>query len=126
MNADITGDLSNRTAALEDESYRLLLVLRRKCAACRTHFSLSRRIGQLSRVSTEAGTVQNGRRLSGVDAARCCCRRSMTWSITVILSRRAYSPVLGQSDLLPTPPSRPAVQQTVASRSSCVPSRDIS
>jgi S-DNA-T family DNA segregation ATPase FtsK/SpoIIIE len=35
-------------------------VLRRKCAACRTHFSLSRRIGQLSRVSTEAGTVQIG------------------------------------------------------------------
>jgi hypothetical protein len=57
MNADITGDLSNRTATVDDESYRLLLVLRRKCAACRTHFSLSRKIGQLSRVSTEAGTV---------------------------------------------------------------------
>ncbi|HEY5360472.1 MAG TPA: hypothetical protein VIJ82_22780, partial [Streptosporangiaceae bacterium] len=46
-----------RTAAVNDESYRMLLVLRRKCAACRTHFSFSRRIGQLSRVSTEAGTV---------------------------------------------------------------------
>src|SRR5450755_2069207 len=58
MDADITSDLSNRTAAVNDESYRLLLVLRRKCAACRTHFSLSRQIGQLNRVSTEAGTVQ--------------------------------------------------------------------
>ena len=57
MDADITSDLSNRTAAVNDESYRLLLVLRRKCAACRNHFSFSRRIGQLSRVSTEAGTV---------------------------------------------------------------------
>jgi hypothetical protein len=59
MDADVTGDLSNRTATVEDESYRLLLVLRRKCAACRTHLPLSRRIGQLSRVSTEAGTVHN-------------------------------------------------------------------
>src|ERR1039457_4521150 len=58
MDADVPGDLSDRTATVKDESYRLLLVLRRKCAACRTHFSLSRRIGQLSRVSTEAGTVQ--------------------------------------------------------------------
>ena len=58
VDADVTGDLSDRTAAVNDESYRLLLVLRRKCAACRTHFSLSRQIGQLSRVSTEAGTVQ--------------------------------------------------------------------
>src|ERR1022692_2400985 len=58
MDADVPGDLSDRTAAVKDESYRLLLVLRRKCAACRTHFSLSRRIGQLNRVSTEAGTVQ--------------------------------------------------------------------
>src|ERR1035437_2762060 len=57
MDADVPGDLSDRTATVKDESYRLLLVLRRKCAACRTHFSLSRRIGQLSRVSTEAGTV---------------------------------------------------------------------
>src|SRR5450755_371136 len=57
MDADVAGDLSDRTAAVNDESYRLLLVLRRKCAACRTHFSFSRRIGQLSRVSTEAGTV---------------------------------------------------------------------
>ncbi len=30
MDADITGDLSDRTAALNDESYRLRLVLRRK------------------------------------------------------------------------------------------------
>ena len=44
MDADVAGDLSNRTAAVEDESYRLLLVLRRKCTACRTHFSLSRKI----------------------------------------------------------------------------------
>src|ERR1022692_3406945 len=44
MDADVAGDLSNRTAAVDDESYRLLLVLRRKCAACRTHFSLSRKI----------------------------------------------------------------------------------
>jgi hypothetical protein len=58
MDADVPGDLSDRTATVKDESYRLLLVLPRKCAACRTHFSLSRRIGQLSRVSTEAGTVQ--------------------------------------------------------------------
>src|ERR1019366_3345523 len=58
MDADVAGDLSDRTATVDDESYRLLLVLRRKCAACRTHFSLSRKIGQLSRVSTEAGTVQ--------------------------------------------------------------------
>src|ERR1017187_7713657 len=58
MDADVTGDLSDRTATVNDESYRLLLVLPRKCAACRTHFSLSRRIGQLNRVSTEAGTVQ--------------------------------------------------------------------
>jgi thioredoxin reductase len=36
-----------------------LLILLRKCAARRTHFSLSRRIGQLSRVSTEAGTVHS-------------------------------------------------------------------
>jgi hypothetical protein len=57
MDADVPGDLSDRTATVDDESYRLLLVLRRKCAACRTHFSLSRRIGQLSRVATEAGTV---------------------------------------------------------------------
>ena len=47
-------------------------------------------------------------------------------TITVILSRRAYSPVLRQSDLLPTLTCRPAVQQTVESRSSGVPSRDIS
>src|SRR5487761_1080818 len=58
MDADVPGDLSDRTATVDDESYRLLLVLPRKCAACRTHFSLSRRIGQLSRVSTRAGTVQ--------------------------------------------------------------------
>src|ERR1035441_7853394 len=58
MDADVAGDLSDRTATVDDKSYRLLLVLRRKCAACRTHFSLSRRIGQLSRLSTEAGTVQ--------------------------------------------------------------------
>jgi hypothetical protein len=58
MDADVAGDLSDRTATVNDESYRLLLVLRRKCAACRTNFSLSRRIGQLSRVSTGAGTVQ--------------------------------------------------------------------
>src|SRR5450631_1042235 len=45
MDADVPGDLSDRTAAVNDESYRLLLVLRRKCAACRTHFSLSRQIG---------------------------------------------------------------------------------
>src|SRR5450755_3850388 len=57
VDADVTGDLSNRAAAVKDESYRLRLVLRRIRAACRTHFSLSRRIGQLSRVSTEAGTV---------------------------------------------------------------------
>src|ERR1035437_2920269 len=57
MDADVPGDLTDRTATVKDESYRLCLVLRRKCAACRTHFSLSRRIGQLSRVSTEAGTV---------------------------------------------------------------------
>src|ERR1017187_9636276 len=44
MDADVAGDLSNRTAAVKDESYRLLLVLRRKCAACRTHISLSRKI----------------------------------------------------------------------------------
>src|ERR1017187_10336600 len=44
MDADVAGDLSNRTAAVDDESYRLLLVLRRKCAACRTHISLSRKI----------------------------------------------------------------------------------
>ena len=59
MDADVTGDLSNRAAAVKDESYRLLLVLRRKRTACRTHLSLSRRIGQLNRVSTEAGTVQS-------------------------------------------------------------------
>src|ERR1039457_1289966 len=47
VDADVAGDLSDRTATVNDESYRLLLVLRRKCAACRTHFSLSRRIGQL-------------------------------------------------------------------------------
>src|ERR1022692_3979417 len=58
VDADVPGDLSDRTATVDDKSYRLLLVLRRKCAACRTHFSLSRRIGQLSRLSTEAGTVQ--------------------------------------------------------------------
>jgi hypothetical protein len=66
MDADVTGDLSDRTATVNDESYRLLLVLRRKCAACRTHFSLSRRIGQLNRVSTEAGTVHTLRRLLGL------------------------------------------------------------
>src|ERR1022692_3762865 len=67
MDADVPGDLSDRTATVKDESYRLLLVLRRKCAACRTHFSLSRRIGQLSRVSTEAGTVHTGNpRVPGV------------------------------------------------------------
>src|SRR5487761_1552334 len=60
MDADVPGDLSDRTATVDDESYRLLLVLPRKCAACRTHFSLSRRIGQLSRVSTRAGTVHIG------------------------------------------------------------------
>src|ERR1022692_1950587 len=59
MDADVPGDLSDRTATVKDESYRLLLVLPRKRTACRTHISLSRRIGQLSRVSTEAGTVQS-------------------------------------------------------------------
>ena len=29
MDADVTGDLSNRAAAVKDESYRLRLVLRR-------------------------------------------------------------------------------------------------
>src|SRR5450755_465914 len=29
MDADVTGDLSNRTAAVNDESYRMRLVLRR-------------------------------------------------------------------------------------------------
>ncbi|KDA40985.1 hypothetical protein BMG523Draft_04182 [Frankia sp. BMG5.23] len=37
---------------------RVLLVLLGESAACRAHRSLSRRIGQLIRVSTEAGTVQ--------------------------------------------------------------------
>src|ERR1022692_2949637 len=59
MDADVPGDLSDRTATVKDESYRLLLILPRKRTACRTHISLSRRIGQLSRVSTEAGTVQS-------------------------------------------------------------------
>ena len=54
MDADVTGDLSDRTAAVNDESYRLRLVLRRKCAACRTHFSLSRQIGQLTSIGQGA------------------------------------------------------------------------
>src|ERR1039457_3463782 len=67
MDADVAGDLSNRTAAVEDESYRLLLVLRRKCAACRTHFSLSRKIRAAKPGVHRSG---NGSDLSSLDSAR--------------------------------------------------------
>ncbi len=61
-------DLGDRKIGVEDDDYRLLLVLLGKCTACRTHPSLSRRIGQLLQVSTEAGTVQTQR--SGPSAAQ--------------------------------------------------------
>jgi hypothetical protein len=58
VDADDPGDLGDRTTTVDDEGYRLILVLLGKCSACQTHFPLSRRIGQLSRMSTKAGTVQ--------------------------------------------------------------------
>ncbi len=99
----------NRTAAVDDESYRLLLVLRRKCAACRTYFSLSRRIGQLSRVSTEAGTVQPPARWSTSVAAeaspvvpalreRCgCCTALLRRSNTLSKSARWCPALTGET-----------------------------
>src|SRR5664280_1211058 len=45
--------------SLDDEGYCLILVLFGKTAACRTHFSNSRRIGQLIPVSTQPGTFQS-------------------------------------------------------------------
>src|ERR1039457_5016741 len=99
----------NRTAAVDDESYRLLLVLRRKCAACRTYFSLSRRIGQLGRVSTEAGTVQPPARWSTSVAAeaspvvpalreRCgCCTALLRRSNTLSKSARWCPALTGET-----------------------------
>ncbi len=49
---------ARRTAPINDESYRLRLVLLGKCTACRAHILRSRSIGQLYRASTKAGTVQ--------------------------------------------------------------------
>jgi IS30 family transposase len=60
VHADVARYLSDRPTAVDDEGYRLSLVLLSETTASRTHNCYSRRIGRPSNtVSTEAGTVHS-------------------------------------------------------------------